>query len=127
MNDIFFDMIGKGVVIYIDDILIHAETEKELTRITLKVLRRLQDHNLFIKPQKCRFKITEVEFLSMMIYPGGTKMDPDKVKAIEEWPTPSKVKKVQKFLRTCNFYRRFILNFSKVSRPLNNLTQKDIK
>ena len=67
MNDIFFDMIEKGVVIYIDDILIHAETEEELTRITLEVLRRLQDHNLFIKPQKCRFKVSEVEFLGMMI------------------------------------------------------------
>src|ERR1700684_5036 len=127
MNDIFFDMIGKGVVIYIDDILIHAETEEELTRITLEVLRRLQDHNLFIKPQKCRFKVSEVEFLGMMIYPGGTKMNPDKVKAIKEWPKPSKVKEVQKFLGTCNFYRRFIPNFSKISRPLNNLTQKDTK
>jgi len=67
MNDIFEDMLGKEVVIYIDDLLIYGETEEEVTEITLKVLERLKKHKLYVKPQKCRFYKEEVEFLEAII------------------------------------------------------------
>ena len=91
----------------------------------MEVLRALKENDLFLKPEKCVFKVHEVEMLGLIIGPEGIKMDPSKVKAIMEWPVPTKVKEVQSFLGLVNYYRQFIKNFSKVAQPLNKLTRKD--
>lgn len=127
MNTIFYDMLDKGVVIYLDDILLYAETEEELLELTKETLRRLRKHKLFVKPGKCRFKVKKVEFLGVLVFEGGLEMDPGKLDAIREWPVPRKVKELQSFLGFCNFYRRFIPMYSKIARPLNDLTQKASK
>jgi RNase H-like domain found in reverse transcriptase/Reverse transcriptase (RNA-dependent DNA polymerase)/gag-polyprotein putative aspartyl protease len=127
MNEIFHDMLDDGVLIYLDDILIWAETEEELTRLTLEVLKRLRTHKLFVKPGKCKFKTKRVEFLGVIVFEGGIEMDPGKTDAIKEWPPPKTIKQLQAFLGFCNFYRRFIKDFSRIARPLHNLTKKDKK
>ena len=71
----------------------------------MEVLRRLEENDLFLKPEKCVFKVREVEMLGLIIGPEGIKMDPSKVKAITEWPVPTKVKEVQSFLGLANYYR----------------------
>lgn len=127
MNTIFHDMLDQGCVIYLDDILIYAETEEELLRITREVLKRLREHKLFVKPGKCRFKVQKVEFLGVIIFPGGLEMDPGKTDTIRDWPAPTKLKELQSFLGFCNFYRRFIQGYSKIARPLNDLIGKNAK
>ena len=127
MNTIFYDMLDNGVIIYLDDILIYAETEEELTRLTLEVLKRLREHKLFVKPGKCSFNTQLVEFLGVIVTPGSIEMDPGKVDAIKEWPVPAKIKEMQSFLGFCNFYRRFIPNYSDIAKPLHGLTQKNSK
>ena len=126
MNEIFADM-EDIVVVYIDDLLIFTKTDnqEEHDKIVLEVLRRLEEHDLFVKPAKCSFRVKEVEFLGMTVSAEGIKMNDDKVKAILEWPTPKTVRGVRSFLGLANFYRRFIKDYAQVARPLNNLIKKD--
>jgi hypothetical protein len=126
MNEIFADM-EDVMVVYINDLLIFTKTDnqEEHDKIVLEVLRRLEEHDLFVKPEKCSFRVKEVEFLGMTISAEGIKMNDDKVKAILEWPTPKTVRGVRSFLGLANFYRRFIKDYAQVARPLNDLTKKD--
>ena len=126
MNDIFHDM--PAVIVYINDILIFPQTEKEHDKIVMEVLWRLKENDLFVKPEKFFFKVWEVVMLSLIIGFNRIKMDPKKVEVITAWPVSTKVKEVQSGL--ANFYRCFVNNFSKVTKPLHKLhklAHKDIK
>jgi transposase InsO family protein len=126
MNSIFSDLIAKGkVAVYLDDILIFTLTLEEHRRITEEVLSRLKANDLYLRPEKCEFEKTEIEYLGMVIREGQVSMDPAKIAAVKDWPTPSNVREVRGFLGFANFYRRFIEGFSKVARPLNDLTKKN--
>ncbi|GBE89916.1 Transposon Tf2-6 polyprotein [Sparassis crispa] len=124
MNALFKDMIDEGwIVIYMDDILIFSNDLEEHHVRTRRVLQRLKDNDLFLKPEKCFFDVKEVEFLGMIIRENYIGMDPIKLKGIAEWPEPSTVKGVRSFLGFGNFYRKFIANFSDIAKPLTNLTR----
>jgi len=126
MDDIFDGLITEGVVVvYLDDILIFTETLEEHRRITRRVMELLRKNNLFLKPEKCEFEKTEVEYLGVIISQNSVKMDPAKVAGVTEWPIPSSRKEVQSFLGFTNFYCRFIKGFSHLARPLFDLTWKD--
>jgi len=128
MDDIFDDLIMEGVVVvYLDDILIFTETLEEHWRVSQRVMELLWKNNLFLKPEKCKFKKTEVEYLGVIISQNSVKMDPVKVAGVTEWPTPSNRKEVQSFLGFTNFYCRFIQGFSHLARPLFDLTWKDME
>ena len=116
MNEIFHDM-SDVCVVYIDDLMIFASTDsqEEHDRIVLEVLKWLQDNNLFVKPEKCRFKVKEVDFLGMIISCDRIKMDPEKVNAILKWPELTMVKQVHTFLSLGNFYRCFIKDYTIIS------------
>ena len=127
MNSIFADLIAAGkVAVYLDDILIFSATLEEHRQVTHEVLRRLQEHDLYLRPEKCEFERTEVEYLGLVIREGEVAMDPVKVKAVTEWPAPKNLRELRGFLGFANFYRRFIRDFSKHARPLNDLTKKDV-
>jgi Reverse transcriptase (RNA-dependent DNA polymerase) len=127
MDDIFQEEIAQGwVKIYMDDIIIATEDdEEEHTRRVNQVLKKLEEHNLYLKLEKCNFHVKEVEYLGIIIGQGQVKMDPTKVKGITDWPTLTSVKDVRSFLGFCNFYRVFIPHFSDKSQPLNDLTCKN--
>ena len=109
MDSIFEELISEGVVVvYLDDILIFTKTLEEHRRVVKRVLEILQDNNLFLKPEKCEFERTEIEYLGVVISHNSVRMDPVKVSGVSEWPTPSSKKEVQSFLGFTNFYRRFI-------------------
>lgn len=106
MNDMFYDMISEGwVVIYMDDILIFSKNKEEHQERTLRVLERLREHDLYLKPEKCVFDSPSVEYLGMYVGKEGITMDPVKVKGIMDWPEPRTVKEVRSFLGFVNFYR----------------------
>jgi hypothetical protein len=126
MDTQFADLIATGkVVIYLDDILIFAETKTELDQLNHRVLQRLQELDLYLRPEKCSFNQPSVEYLGLIISEGELRMDPVKLKAIKDWPRPKTVKDIQKFLGFCNFYRRFVKDYSSKARPLFDLTQKN--
>jgi len=115
MNFIFSDLIAAGkVAVYLDDILIFSMTLEEHREVVKEVLRRLQEHDLYLCPEKCEFEKEEVEYLDLA-----------KVKAVAEWPSPKNLKEVRGFIGFANFYRQFIEGFSKICRPLHDLTKKD--
>jgi transposase InsO family protein len=125
MDDIFRDLIAKGVVcVYLDDILIYTRTLEEHRQVVKEVLKRLREYKLFLKPEKCEFEKAQIEYLGLIVGQGHAEMDPIKVAGVQEWPTPTNKKEVQAFLGFVNFYRRFIKDFSHHARPLFDLTKK---
>jgi len=92
-----------------------------------EVLKRLEENDLFVKPEKCKWKVREVEFLGVVIGLKGVEMQKEKVEGVLNWPTPRNVKEVQKFLGLTNYYRRFIKNFARIAAPLHVLVRKEQK
>ena len=126
MDGIFEDLISKGVVVvYLDNILIFTKTLKEHREVVRQVMELLQKHGLSLKPEKCEFERTSVEYLRVVISHDSVKMDPAKVAGVAEWPTLSTKKEVQSFLGFKNFYWRFIEGFWHIAQPLFNLTKAD--
>jgi hypothetical protein len=127
MEEIFSDLISDGhVIVYLNDILIFHESSTELTTLTHEVLHQFLKWDLYLKPEKCSFGKDTIEYLGFLVTNGHVKMDPEKLSGIMEWPTLKTVKEVQSFLGFCNFYRRFIKDYSAIARPLFDLTKKNI-
>jgi len=109
MEDIFEDLISEGVVVvYLDDILIFTETLEEHQKITRRVLELLEKHKLYLRPDKCEFEKTTIEYLGVIISHSSVAMDPVKIAGVIEWPAPTNKKEVQSFLGFTNFYRQLV-------------------
>jgi len=128
MNEILRDLINEGkVVAFVDDVLVRTETEEGYDEIVEEILRRLEENDLYVKPEKCVWKARKIGFLGVVIGPNGIEIEEEKVEGVLSWPVPKTVKDVRKFLGLTNYYRRFIKDFARVARPLNMLTRKDEK
>ncbi|KAJ1604037.1 hypothetical protein NDA14_005650 [Ustilago hordei] len=123
INDIFRDIIGIYVVVYLDDFLIFSDTEEAHVKHVTEVLTRLRSNRLFAKLSKCEFHTKTVEFLGYIIKPTGIEMDPEKVRTVKEWPMPESIHDIQRFLGFANFYRRFIAHFARIAKPLTALVK----
>ena len=109
MNELLRDLINTGkVAVFINDVIVGTEMEKGHDELVAEVIRRLEENDLYVKPEKCKWKVREVEFLGVVIGPDRIKMEEEKVKEILEWLTPKCVKEVQKFLGLANYYCQFI-------------------
>jgi hypothetical protein len=109
MNHILKGLLDKGVVVYIDDILIYPKNEDIHDELVKEVLERLVKNDLVISPEKCVWGEKWGEFLGYILTSQGMRMAKDKIKAIQEWHTLKSLQHVQSFLGLANFYRRFIL------------------
>ena len=128
MNDLFRDLINqRDTATFIDDILVATDTEERHDKLVDKVLKRLEENDLFVKLEKCKWKVREVEFLGVVIGPKGVEMQKEKVEGVLNWPALRNVKKVQKFLGLANYYRRFIKDFARIAAPLHVLVRKEQK
>ena len=96
-------------------------------KLVEEVLRRLEENDLFVKPEKCKWKVREVKFLGVVIGPKGIEIQREKVEGVLSWLAPRNVKEVQKFLGLANYYRRFIKNFVRIAAPLHVLVRKEQK
>ena len=126
MNDIFSDLLDVCIVIYLDDILIYSNNMSEHHRYVKEVLKHLHKASLYAKAKKCKFHSKSVEYLGYILSPSGLTMSNNKIKIIQDWLEPKKVKDIQSFLGFANFYCRSIFNYSDIVIPLTYLTQKDI-
>jgi hypothetical protein len=124
MNQTFADVLDKNVLCFLDDILIFSRTEEEHARHIRMVLTRLKDQELYVKPSKCSFMQREVSFLGHRIGEDGLRVAPDKIGAVQRWPTPNNSTEVRAFLGLANFYRRFVKDFSRIALPLTELTHE---
>ncbi|KAK3523863.1 hypothetical protein QTP70_010507 [Hemibagrus guttatus] len=121
INEIFRDILNKYVVAYIDDILIYSKSEEEHQGHVRTVLTRLLENQLYVKAEKCEFHVQRTSFLGYNVSYQGVEMDNSKITAVTEWPRPTTVKELQRFLGFAHFYRRFIRNYSITAAPLTSL------
>jgi len=128
MNELLRDLINtEKMAAFIDNVIVGTETEEGHDEIVAEVIRRLEENDLYVKPEKCKWKVREVGFLGVVIGPDGIKIEKEKVKEVLEWLTPKCVKDVQKFLGLANYYCRFIQDFTSIVRPLHDMVKKDRK
>jgi len=113
------------VAAFIDDVIIGTESKEGHDELVAEVIKRLKENDLYVKPEKCKWKVREVRFLGVVIREDGIKMEEEKVKGVLDWPTPKCVKDIQKFLGLANYYCRFIKGFVFIARPLHDMVKKD--
>lgn len=121
------DLLDKGVSVYFDDISIHTKTYDQHLILLEEIFKRLKKHNLQLKVKKCEFFAEKIHYLGFVISPGMVEPNPSKTKIISNFPIPKNRKQVQSFLGMCNYFRQFIRNYAKISRPLSRLTSPTIK
>jgi hypothetical protein len=125
MNKVFMEYLDKFFMVFINDILVYSRSEEEHEGHLRLVLQNLQDHKLYPKLSKCEFWLKQVAFLGHLISKGGISMDPRKVQDVLSWKAPTSVSDIQSFLELARYYRRFIEGFSKISKPVTELLEKD--
>jgi len=125
INSIFQELLHEEVLEnYMDDFIIPAKTMKELKEQMIRFLKIIEKHNLYFKRSKCNFNMKEIPILGVIIGKEQVKIKQEKIKVVKEWKMPMKVKDIESFLGFVNFYRRFIQNFSHMTKPLNELKEK---
>ena len=115
------DMNLRDCLIYLDDIVIFSTTFEEHLERLEAVFSRLHSHNLKLKASKCEFLKTSVTYLGHVVSEAGIHTDPEKTEAVRTWPVPKSVKDVRSYLGFTGYYRRFIRDYAKIARPLNDL------
>ena len=125
MTKVLEGMETNGTVVYLDDILIFSRSEEEHYRIIKEVLERIKEAGLRINPEKCHLFKKELKFLGHIISEEGIKTDPNKIVAIKTFDRPKCIKNLRSFLGICNYYRRFIKEYSKKARALEEICGKN--
>jgi hypothetical protein len=127
VNKVFMEYLDKFVVVFIDDILVYSRSEEEHEEHLRLAFQKLLEHRLYAKLSKCEFWMKQVAFLGHVILKGGIFVDPSKVQDVLSWNAPMNVGNIRSFLRLAGYYRRFIERFSKISKPMTELLEKDKK
>lgn len=126
MNLVLTGLQGLHCYIYLDDCIIYShDLESHVKKLEL-VFSKLREANLKLQPDKCEFLRREVAYLGHVITDNGVSPNPEKVKAISQFPTPKTAKDIKSFLGLTGYYRRFIENFSHITKPLTSLLKKDV-
>jgi hypothetical protein len=123
MNAMFQPLLRKGVLVYLDDILIYSKTWEEHLSLLRQVLTKLQDNKYYCRLWKCHFGESEVEYLGHLVSEDGVRMNPDTVRPLFDWPIPKSPTDVRSFLGLAGYFRKFIQGYSVMVSPLTDLTQ----
>uniref|UniRef100_A0A453EC58 Reverse transcriptase domain-containing protein n=2 Tax=Aegilops tauschii subsp. strangulata TaxID=200361 RepID=A0A453EC58_AEGTS len=126
MNIVLSPLLRKGVLVFIDDILIHSEDEDSHLSLLQQVFQLLQKHSLKVKLSKCSFAQPKLVYLGHEISGDGVRTDHKNILAVQQWPVPSNIKEVRGFLGLAGYYRKFVRGFAVTSRPLTDLLKKGV-
>ena len=124
MDTVLGDMIDNGVLVYLDDILVYAENNVELQKLTEEVFQRLEKAGIHLKASKCFIGMNKIDFLGFVVSGDGIHPQNSKVKVINYLKPPRTVRQLRRFLGIMSYYRNFINNFSTLAAPLNTLLKK---
>lgn len=127
MNGVFRSYLDRFVLVFLDDILIYSKIQKEHEEHLRLVLQCLRDNQLYANLAKCEFFQSEIQYLGHIISGEGISVDPAKIQAIVDWPTPTTVSEIRSFMGLAGYYRRFIQNFSRIAHPITSLQRKGKK
>jgi len=127
MNSVLSDLIGKDCLVYIDDVIVFSTSLQEHMISLEKVFKRLNEANLKIQLNKCEFLKRETEFLGHIVTKDGIRPNPKKITAILNFPIPKSTKEIKQFLGLAGFYRKFIKDFARITKPLTKSLKKDHK
>jgi len=125
MISIFKLFLRKFVLVFFDDILIYNKSWKDHVQHVDKVLKLLEEKQLYAKFSKCFFGVQEVEYLDDFVSHEGVKVDPIKIKTTKEWKIPTSIKHLRGFLRLIGYYCKFVKNYGRIVAPLTTLLKKD--
>jgi hypothetical protein len=125
MDSIFWDMLRKWVVVYMDDILIYSKSVEEHNMHLRLVLERVKEHQLYLSKDKCKFYNSQIVFVGYIISEEGVSIDPEKIRAVKEWRAPTCKKELLSFLQFINWLRPFIKNLADCSAELSDLLVKE--
>jgi hypothetical protein len=127
MNSVFMPELDKFIVVFIDDVIVYSKNEEEHEQHLRIILKRLHDHQLYAMFSKCAFWLKEVPFLGHVISAEGIAVGPSKVQEVLDWKSPRSIMQIRSFLGLAGYYHRFIPNFSKITKPMTKLLEKDAK
>ena len=116
----------KSCFIYLDDVLVASKTFRDHLTHLCEVFDRLRSSNLRLKPRKCELIRDKVPFLGHVVYTQGIEPDPAKTEKIKNYPTPTDVTEVRRFLGLASYYRRFVPKFASIAAPMHSLTKKNM-
>ena len=117
------DLFTEICLVYLDDIIVHSVTPEQHLNNLVRVLTRLTQFGLRLKPAKCKLFCKELKFLGHVISEEGISKDQSKVQIINDWPKPTTVKEVRRYLGMCSFLRRYIKGYATIAQPLTDLLQ----
>jgi hypothetical protein len=127
LNKVFMEYLDKFVVVFIDDILVYSRSEEEHEEHLHLVLQKLQDHRLYAKLSNCEFWLKQVAFIGHIISNWGIFVDPSKILDVLSWNAPTSVGDIRSFLGLAGYYQRFMEGFSKITKLMIKLLEKDKK
>jgi hypothetical protein len=126
INDVLVPYLDRFCTAYLDDTLIYSDNFEEYQQHVRLLLDAFAKAGLHLKPEKCEFHQQEVKYLGLIISTEGIKLDPEKIRTMQDWEPPSNLKDVRAFLGFANFYRRFVHNYSRIVQALTFLTCKGV-
>jgi hypothetical protein len=126
MMAVFSEFIEEIVEVFMDDFSVYGKTFVDCLANLDKVLERCAEVDLLLNWEKCHFMVKQGIVLGHVISEREIEVDKARVKTVEQLPPPTDVKSLRSFLGHAGFYRRFIKDFSKITKPLTNLLQKDV-
>jgi hypothetical protein len=127
MHKVLGNLIYTKAPVYIDDINVHSKSFNQHIEDLREVFGKLRKAKLKLRPDKCNFCYREIKFLGHIVGKDGIKVDQDKIKKVREFPKPENVSELRGFVGLASYYRKFIKDFSKITKPLTKLFQKDLE
>jgi hypothetical protein len=122
METVLRSLTYDSCLVYLDDVIVVSRTFQEHLLTLRKVLQRFREARLKLNPEKCQLFRREVRYLGRIVSPEGISTNPEKLKAVQEWPTSKNKRDTRSFLGLCTYYRRFISGFADIAKPLTKLT-----
>jgi hypothetical protein len=122
METVLRGLTYDSCLVYLDDVIVIGRTFEEHLLKLRKVFQRFREACLKLHPEKCQLLQKEIRYLGHIVSPEGISTDPEKLKAVREWPTPKNKHEIRRFLGLCTYYRRFIPEFANIAKPPTKLT-----